>query len=150
MGRAIIPPSTVAPAVATRSGPGEDFAPAPAAGDSYSQRLIKLIPTEVIGVYLSMLALLGGAGAEPRPVLVSWVVFAFGVFATWFYLRVTLKVLDRRQLALSVTAFCIWAFSIGEPFSRLDWYDPTYAGLLMIAYTFIAPQIPMGGVQARA
>jgi hypothetical protein len=80
---------------------------------------------------------------------VPWLVFGFGAAATFFYLRVTLKVMDPRQLALSVTAFGVWAFTIGEPFSQYNWYNGTYAGLLLIAYTFVAPQVPVGAPAVR-
>jgi hypothetical protein len=132
-----------APAPKRRAGPDDEPAPVARGGDDYSERLMKLIPTEVIGVYFSMVTLLKHSKDEVAEV-VPWLVFAFGAAATWFYLRVPLKVLDRRQLTLSVIAFCVWAFTIGEPFSRLPWYNGTYAGLLLIAYTFIAPQVPVG------
>jgi hypothetical protein len=153
MGRAIQTAAPVViPNVARRGGPDDDFRPSPtvaAAADGYSDRLMKLIPTEVIGVYFSMVTLLKNSRDEVAD-LVPWLIFAFGAAATWFYLRVTLKVLNARQLALSVVAFCVWAFTIGEPFSNFAWYNGTYAGLLLIAYTFVAPQIPMGSAAMTA
>ncbi|MEZ5463531.1 hypothetical protein [Dokdonella sp.] len=148
MGRAI---QTAAPTstVSRRAGPDDEFGAASPAVDGYSDRLIKLIPAEVIGVYFSMVTLLRNSKDEVAD-LVPWMVFVFGALATLFYLRVTLKVLIVRQLTLSVIAFCVWAFTIGEPFSRFDWYNGTYAGLLLIAYTFVAPQIPMDGGQDRS
>ncbi len=143
MGRSIVTAGAIAPSAATRGGPNEDFAPAAKAVDGYADRLVKLIPTEVIGVYFSMVTLLKHSKDTVAEV-VPWLVFAFGALATLFYLRVTLKVLDTRQLSLSVVAFCVWAFTIGEPFSHYAWYNGTYAGLLLIAYTFIAPQVPVG------
>lgn len=148
MGRSIVAATPITPDVATRSGPGEDFAPPRTPVDGYSERLIKLVPTEVIGVYFSMITLLKSS-SDQVAALVPWLVFGFGAAATLFYLRVTLKVLDQRQLALSVIAFCVWAFTIGEPFSQYGWYNGTYAGLLLIAYTFVAPQVPVGAAAVR-
>ncbi len=148
MPRSIQAAATVNSGVATRAGPGDDFKPAANAADGYSDRLIKLVPTEVIGVYFSMVTLLKHS-KDAVAEMVPWLVFGFGALATWFYLRVTLKVLDSRQLALSVAAFAVWAFTIGEPFSRYAWYNGTYAGLLLIAYTFVAPQIPVGAAAVR-
>lgn len=144
MGRAIRTTATSIPGVARRAGPDDGFASAAPAADEYSDRLIKLIPAEVIGVYFSMVTLLKSSKDDVAD-FVPWLVFAFGALATLFYLRVTLKVLNVRQLTLSVVAFCVWAFTIGEPFSRFAWYNGTYAGLLLLAYTFVAPQVPMQG-----
>lgn len=154
MGRSI-QSATAQPATASisnvsrRAGPDDDFTAAAPAADGYSDRLIKLIPTEVIGVYFSMVTLLKNSRDDVAD-LVPWLVFAFGALATLFYLRITLKVLGTRQLTLSVIAFCVWAFTIGEPFSQYAWYNGTYAGLLLIAYTFVAPQIPVDGKQSPA
>lgn len=138
MGRSII---TIAPAaiVASRAGPGSDVQSAPAA-DSYGDALLKLIPAEVIGVYLAMQSILTNAKPEPNWVAFL-VVFLFGVFATYFYLRVSLKVTNKLQLLLSVGAFCVWAYSMVP--ADYFWHNGTYAGLLLLAYTFIAPKIPL-------
>ncbi|PCI64534.1 MAG: hypothetical protein COB38_12610 [Gammaproteobacteria bacterium] len=138
MGRSII---TAAPAttVASRAGPGSEAQAAPAA-DGYSDALMKLIPAEVIGVYIAMQSIL--INATPKSNWVAFlVVFMFGVFATYFYLRVSLKVTNKLQLGLSVGAFCVWAYSMVPPECPL--YNGTYAGLLLIAYTFIAPKISL-------
>ncbi len=141
MGREIRTAAAPAP-TGRRGGLDEDFPPAKVAADGYSDRLMKLIPGEVIGVYLSMVTLLKHS-SDPIAPIVPWLVFAFGVAATVFYLRVTLKISNRRQVVLSVGSFCVWAFTIGEPFSQLAWYNGTYAGLLLIAFTFLAPKVPM-------
>ena len=72
------------------------------------------------------------------------VVFIFGIFATFFYLRVVLKVSNRMQLLISAGAFCVWAYSMSST-DQLSWFNGTYAGLLLVGYTFIAPKIPLGG-----
>lgn len=148
MTRAIQTAPASIPKTSRRAGPDDDFTPAASVVDDYSDRLIKLIPAEVIGVYFSMVTLLKSSKDDVAN-LVPWLVFAFGALATLFYLRVTLKVLNARQLTLSVIAFCVWAFTIGEPFSQLAWYNGTYAGLMLIAYTFMAPQVPMEGQVRR-
>lgn len=138
MGRSII---TTAPAAtsAARSAPGSDVQKTREV-DSYSDALLKLIPVEVIGVYLAMQSIL--INATPKPNWIAFlVVFMFGVFATYFYLRVSLKVTNKLQLLLSVGAFCVWAYSILP--QNFIIYNGTYAGLLLIAYTFIAPKISL-------
>jgi hypothetical protein len=138
MGRSIITSAPVA-SVASRGGPGSESHNVPAV-DGYSDALMKLIPAEVISVYLAMQSIL--INGTPKPNWVAFVVvFMFGVFATYFYLRVSLKVTNKLQLLLSVGAFCVWAYSMLP--QDCSWYNGTYAGLLLIAYTFIAPKISL-------
>jgi hypothetical protein len=138
MGRSIIK-TTPEAAVASRAGPGRGAHAGPAA-DGYSDALMKLIPVEVIGVYLAMQSILMSASTEIDQVAFL-VVFMFGIFATYFYLRVSLKVTNKIQLGLSVGAFCVWAYSMMPP--DFSWHNGTYAGLLLIAYTFVAPKIAL-------
>jgi hypothetical protein len=141
MARSIVTSAAAAGDVRARGGPGSEVASATTV-DDYSDKLLKLIPAEVIGIYLAMQTILNNASevSEYTPL----VVFLFGVFATYFYLRVTLKVTNLPQLLVSVGAFCVWAYSMSSE-EQLSWYNGTYAGLLLVAYTFIAPKIPMGG-----
>ncbi len=146
MGRSIITSAPKA-TVASRSAPGREPQETSSV-DSYSEALLKLIPAEVIGVYLAMQSIL--INSEPKSDWVAiLVVFLFGIFATYFYLRVSLKVTNKLQLGLSVGAFCVWAYSmLPQNFNSMlpdgyIIYNGTYAGLLLIAYTFIAPKIPL-------
>ncbi|MGK2927139.1 MAG: hypothetical protein ACSLE2_16105 [Lysobacterales bacterium] len=139
MGRSIVAAAPAGTRAGTRAGPVGEVRPTQSA-DSYSDALLKLIPAEVIGVYLAMQTILNSAQDVSR--FTPLVVFVFGGFATWFYLRFPLKVSNTRQLLLSVGAFCVWAYSTSSP-EQLSWYNGTYAGLLLVAYTFIAPKIPL-------
>lgn len=89
-------------------------------------------PAEVISVYQAMQAILANAQEISR--FTPMVVFLFGVFATWFYLRHTVKVSNRRQLLISVGAFCVWTYSTSSTVQPA-WYNGTYAALLLVAYT---------------
>lgn len=144
MARAIIAGARAKTSDGSRGVPDGDARAVPEAADGYSDKLLKLIPGEVIGVYLSMVMILNGSSVDVADAL-PWLVFGFGVLATYFYLRVTLKVTDMRQLLVTVGAFCVWAYSMGKPpFVEEGLYNDTYAGLLLVAYTFVAPKIPMG------
>lgn len=140
MGRSIVTAAAAEGSVKARGGPGSAATPA-TASDDYSDKLLKLIPAEVIGIYLSMTTILNNA--QDVSEYTAPLVFLFGVFATYFYLRFTLKVTNLIQLLVSVGAFCVWAYSMSSE-EQLSWYNGTYAGLLLVAYTFIAPKIPMG------
>lgn len=143
MGRAIVATAATPAGSATRGVPDGDAPPINAPADPYGDRLLKLIPGEVISLYISMVAILSSTDDKTGP-YAPWVILALGAGATFLYLRVTLKVSDVRQLGVSVGAFCVWAFAIGGPFKDLSWYSGAYAGMALAAFTFVAPMIPMG------
>ncbi|MGI9325079.1 MAG: hypothetical protein ACR2PZ_07660 [Pseudomonadales bacterium] len=157
MSRAIVVAPQATSGASTRGGLDEDeFTAAPNA-DSYTDRLLKLIPGEVVAFYLSSTAALKSAvpneasnvsavsasGSLSVAASAPWVVFAFCILATYFYLRIVLKVVSNRQLAITVGAFCVWAFSLGYPFDGFAWYQSAYGGILLAAYTLVAPHIPL-------
>ncbi len=157
---------------ATRGGLDDDeFAraggPPP---DDYTDRLVKLIPAEVVAFYVFAVSSLETAAdaqavqglltAAQCPGDVSvvaanvatgapWLVLLFTAFATYFYLKFPLKVTDSRQLAITVGAFCVWAFSLGFPFSQFAWYQEAYGGVVLAAYTLISPHIPLQAELAK-
>ena len=87
MPRAIV---TSKPAVAATSGTrgapdGDNWsvaedAAAPQVVDDYADKLLKLIPGEVVTVYLSMMTLLETSRDEVA-FIVPWLVFVFGIFS---------------------------------------------------------------------
>lgn len=140
MGRSIIT-SLPEPQVATRSGPGSEPTAANVEIDKYGDALLKLIPAEVIGVYMAMQSILGSATDQANLEIAFIAVFLFGVFATFFYLRFTLKVKNIAHLLLSVGAFCVWAYTLVPEHYAI--HNGMYAGLILLAYTFIAPKISL-------
>lgn len=137
MGRSIVTAASINKA-ASRSGPRDERDAVEV--DGYGDALLKLIPAEVVGVYLAMQSILTNANDIPNTDLAFTAVFLFGIFATIFYLRVTLQVTNYFQVLLSVGAFCVWAYTL-VPDGQYAWHNGTYAGLLLLAYTFIAPKI---------
>jgi len=153
MGRSIVAAAPASAGPATRGVPDGDAAPTSAPADRYGDRLMKLIPAEVITLYLSLVAMLDQPiktayqAGEELDMTKPWVVLGLCAGATVLYLRVALKVKDKVQLAISVSAFFVWAFAIGGPFRYTGWYDAFYAGMAVAAFTFAAPLLPMGGTK---
>jgi hypothetical protein len=42
---------------------------------------------------------------------------------------------------LGYLAFIVWVFATGEPFSSLSFYQPYYASITIIIFTFVIPMI---------
>jgi hypothetical protein len=103
----------------------------PGVPDSYSARLLKLIPAEVISLYVSLTAL--ASTAHPR---LPWIIFAIALLGVPFHLLLIAKVTKPRQVLLSTVAFAIWTLAIGSPFG--DQARP-YGAMALLVFTFASP-----------
>ena len=103
--------------------------------DTYTDRLLKYIPAEVIALYLTLDAIV--RSSQEIPYTIHWGIFIFGVIATYLYLWRVFKINKQLQLTVSVGAFTVCVFAIGGPFVQLGWYLPVYGGLLLPMYTFL-------------
>lgn len=119
---------------------------APAGGDAfrnYLDRLLKLIPGEIVGLYIV------GSGLIPedRPfILVGWFVFCSLALVL---VRVkgtadpeTGLGAQKGAVIISLVSFIIWIYSLGGPFKAfpsLDIHEPTVGSLMILGWTFIVP-----------
>jgi hypothetical protein len=51
------------------------------------------------------------------------------------------KVSKGVQLAVSTTAFAVWAFALGGAFETLAWYQLFIGSVALVAFTFFVPFI---------
>lgn len=112
----------------------------PADIQSYLDRLLKMIPAEVIGLYLV------GSGIIPtgqKIALVIWAVvclIAVVVVRTYGTYDPTKKnPIDWVHVAISSVAFLIWVYTIGGPFSAYNLTIPWVGSLLVLVWTFFVP-----------
>jgi hypothetical protein len=117
---------------------GEDF-------KFYLDRLLKMIPAEVVSLYLV------GSGFIPtdKPlVLTLWAaVCLVGVILIRTYGTtdpVNNKPPDWTHVAISTTAFVIWIYTLGGPFVAINLYVPYLGSLLVLAWTFFVPMLYKG------
>lgn len=106
----------------------------------YLDRLIKMIPSEVISLYII------GSGLIPKEesvVLLIWtIVCLVGVICIRIY-----GTADPRKklppqwtsVAISSIAFLIWVYSLGGAFAAFHLYVPYIGSLLILAWTFFIP-----------
>lgn len=111
----------------------------------YLERLMKLIPAEVVGLYLV------GAGFVPESAplgLVAWSVVCLlavvvvravgtsdpddGVGPQWV------------PVALSTVAFVLWLYSLGGPFAAYGLAVPWVGSLLVLGFSFFVPYVYKG------
>ena len=111
----------------------------------YKDKLLKLIPTEIVGGYMVIHGILSGQtiqiGETDITQAVAWLVFAVLLILTPLYLAKIHKVTQKAQLTLTTIAFAVWAYTIGGPFQMQGWYQPQLAAVLFVLWTLIVPLV---------
>ena len=123
----------------TRQGMLADF-------QSYLDRLIKMIPAEVIGLYLvgsGIIPVSNPATTIQKTALIAWtavcliavvVVRSYGT-----YDQTKKNPIDWPHVLISSVAFLIWVYTIGGPFALFGLTIPWVGSLLVLAWTFFVP-----------
>ena len=107
--------------------------------DTYKEKLLKLIPAEVVALYVVLVGVVSGAGTGVPTVQIAWFIFGVGILATILHLWRIEKVDAWSQIFISAGAFVVWVFALGGPFETLSWYNPVYGAILLVLYTFFVP-----------
>lgn len=112
--------------------------------DTYFDKLIKYIPSEIVGAWIAIKGLVASGDGIPQNGLL-WILFIiFTVLTTAYIFKQTSeprKKPAKTQILISTVAFIVWAFALGEPFSSLPFYSPVYGSLLLIIYNLAVPLI---------
>jgi hypothetical protein len=129
----------------TRDAPLSAAATPQEALQGYFDRLQKLIPTEILGLYLA------GQGVIPKDapvVLVLWFLFCL-VALVFVRVKGTADPVaglppQQKAVAISFVSFVIWVYSLGGPFTAFGLQIPYIASLLVLAWTFLVPYLYKG------
>jgi len=116
--------------------------PADATSDSYKERLLKLIPAEVISLYVSLDSIIRASGQPTSQTTeAAWFIFWIGLVATPLFLWRMSKVDKWLQLVIATGAFAVWVLALGGPFATLDWVrdHKLIAAFILPIYTFAIP-----------
>src|SRR3970282_987345 len=99
---------------------------------SRNKRLLKHIPSEIVGVYI---AINGMLAANPKyPNWLGWVIFVALLALCPLWLRFGQDVRKVWQLVMSTIAFVIWAMTVPGAFDVVP-YAATIGGALIIIYS---------------
>ncbi|NJO72465.1 MAG: hypothetical protein HC833_00975 [Leptolyngbyaceae cyanobacterium RM1_406_9] len=108
--------------------------------DTYFDKVLKYIPADVNGAWIAATGLIKSVSDVPQTTIL-WIAFAFGVVVTAIWtLQQTVEPGKRpaiTQTLLSTGAFAVWVFALGDPFTSLNFYQPLYGSLMLIAYTLV-------------
>lgn len=110
---------------------------------TYSERLVKFIPAEVLAGYIFV-----GAHTSQFETRESKIIFLLVLIATCLvaipiqYGRLIPRGRKaRKHVLISCGAFVVWAYAIGGPFAAVGWHHPAIASLVMVMFTFLTPLI---------
>ena len=114
--------------------------------DGYFDRLLKFIPADVVGLWLTGSGLIQSQADDRSRVGLLWILFVAGLVLSVFWTRKQTteagKPVAWRQIVLSSGSFIVWVFAIGGPFAELSFYRPLYGSLLLLIYTSAIPLLP--------
>ncbi|MET0461858.1 MAG: hypothetical protein ABW007_01835 [Chitinophagaceae bacterium] len=107
--------------------------------DDYKDKLIKLIPTEIITAYITILGMISGTTQGNKDALL-WLVIAVLTVATPLYLIYVSKVKLISQIIFTTIAFILWVLATGSPLATIFGYQATFIGsIFLILYTVFIP-----------
>lgn len=127
---------------------------APAGGgqppDGYFDKIVKSIPSQVIGFYTAAIVALGGAVGQKVDATAAnpklWIPFVLGLILTplltWKQTLEPNTPPAYTQIIIATVSFVIWAFATGGPFAGLSFWDATIGGIVLGAYTLVLGVIP--------
>ena len=147
--------------------PGTPQPPPPNPLASYMDRLIKLIPAEVLGLYLTVRNIFSGddLSQTPAPPGVATaegerMAQAGGFLGWWPVICVVLLVAFRiwgtrddsgkvhsaqpTAIAISTISFVIWIYAMGHTILGWPLPDPRYAGVAVAVWVFVLPMLYRG------
>ena len=110
----------------------------------FQDKVVKLIPTEIVGAYLVILGIVAPASAAvntPQNVNEYVLIGAFFILLvlTPLYLWRVGGVTNVIQLAVSTVSYVIWIYTLVYPFKYWNWYYPTVGAVLLVLWSLITP-----------
>ncbi|MCK5241137.1 hypothetical protein KAR34_01680 [bacterium] len=112
---------------------------------NYQDRLLKLIPSEIIGAYLF---LQGVIPKEHGKWGTSIVVFILCIM-TPLYLKRIQNVNKKNQLVVTTISFLVWVYSFGGPFTFWGIYQPWLGSIILVLWTMTVPLVFAPTLKAR-
>ena len=113
-------------------------------GDNYRDRLLKLIPSELLGTYMAVNAALISMDPSTMSTVLLWVVFGICLAATPLWLWFGQGVRKVLQIVLTSIAFVIWVMTVSGPFTTIPDYKPVIGTVFLILFSgLIAPLLGM-------
>lgn len=110
--------------------------------DNYQSRLLKLIPTEVVGVYIFINGLLPANATDDKYTVLQWIIFGLLFIINPFYLRYVSAVTNKKQILICTISFAVWVFSLNNSFMVVGGdadFTRIISSIILALYTLAVP-----------
>lgn len=115
----------------------------PKDADNYKEKLVKLIPSEIITAYVTIYGLVTGLKSQHESIII-WIVIAILLIITPLYSIKVSMVTKKSQVIYTTFGFLIWAFATGSPIKEIDTVPVSFiASVILILYTLFIPIVYM-------
>ncbi len=104
---------------------------------NYQDRLLKLIPSEIVGAYMVLQGIIPSAQAKWGTTVISIIL----MILTPLYLNRIQNVKRLSQLIVTTISFVVWVYSLGGPFQFWGLYQSWIGSTVLIIWTITVPMI---------
>lgn len=109
--------------------------------DTYWDRVIKYIPSDIVAAWTVVTGLINTDPTAPQNTLL-WIFFVIFILVTalWVWKQTSEhnKPTAISQITVSSLSFVVWVFALGGPFATLEgFYRPLYGSLVLVVYSLI-------------
>lgn len=111
--------------------------------DKYFDRLLKYVPAEAVGLWLTAKKIIVNGNNIPVQKLL-WIFFTIGIIFTFFW---TFKLTQKPghkpawvQIFISIGAFAVWVLATGAPFSMNSVYSSLILLVCVAGIAFFEPR----------
>ena len=104
---------------------------------NYRDRLLKLIPSEIVAAYLVL------SGIIPREAKLGTLIVSIVLLVLVpFYLWRLHNVQRTSPLMITTISFVVWVYSLGGgPFAVWELYEPWIASVILVLWTLVIPLV---------
>lgn len=109
--------------------------------NDFKDRLVKLIPSEIITAYVTIQGLIAGAASQNGNTdMLLWIVIAVLLVLTPVYLYYIGNVRKWEQIIFTAFAFVLWVIVIGSPVKEILGFQSSFIGsIFLVLYTLMIP-----------
>jgi len=102
---------------------------------NYRDRLLKLIPSELVGAYMVLDGIIPPDQAKWGTLITSIIL----LILTPLYLSRLQGVTRPSQLIVTSISFAVWVYSLGGPYQYWGLYQPWIGSVTLVLWTLIVP-----------
>jgi hypothetical protein len=110
--------------------------------ESYRNKLLKLIPSEIVAAYIVVMGIIAENVPESSAKWATLIVSLVLLILTPFYLKKLEKIANNIQVAFCSFSFVVWVYSLGGlggPFAHWNLYQGWLGSIVLILWTLMVP-----------